>query len=215
MFAWLIARARSAREAALAAYGGRRRRTPLLIAAAGLRALAFTLLTLLAANAIVGARHAARPLVALDASASWTRGRDSTAFRDAARAARAPGRGLARRLRGLPPARRPRRLARRIAPHACVRSPSGRMAAGRPLVVFTDGEIDDADALAQLPTGSRIVLGGESSRRDAAVLGHPRPARRGGGGHRGRPGHRRRRCWRGRRGGGLSTRTRRARRGVG
>jgi hypothetical protein len=43
------------------------------------------------------------------------------------------------------------------------------LAAGRPIVVYTDGEIDDPDVLSGLPAGSRIILGDSAQVRDAAI----------------------------------------------
>jgi hypothetical protein len=43
------------------------------------------------------------------------------------------------------------------------------LGAGHPLVVVTDGEIDDPDAARGLPAGSRIVVLSHSARRDLAV----------------------------------------------
>jgi hypothetical protein len=44
------------------------------------------------------------------------------------------------------------------------------LAAGRPLVVITDGEVDDADALAALPRGSRVDVVPRATAPDAALL---------------------------------------------
>lgn len=43
------------------------------------------------------------------------------------------------------------------------------LGAGHPLVVVTDGELDDPDAVRSLPAGSRIVVLPHSARRDLAV----------------------------------------------
>ncbi len=43
------------------------------------------------------------------------------------------------------------------------------LGAGHPLVVVTDGEVDDPDAAASLPAGSRVVVLARTSRRDVAV----------------------------------------------
>src|SRR5262249_54749952 len=42
---------------------------------------------------------------------------------------------------------------------------------GRPLTLFSDGEIDDPENLERLLAGSRIDIAPASNRRDAAVLG--------------------------------------------
>src|SRR5438067_13423874 len=56
---------------------------------AALRALAVALLVALLLDAVTGARRPIRPIVALDASASWTRGRAGTPWTEAVRLARA------------------------------------------------------------------------------------------------------------------------------
>ncbi|MBL8960523.1 MAG: hypothetical protein JNJ98_11770, partial [Gemmatimonadetes bacterium] len=43
------------------------------------------------------------------------------------------------------------------------------IAAGRPLVVYTDGELEDAEILAGLPSGSRLEVSPAPAARDAAV----------------------------------------------
>ncbi|MCC6319219.1 MAG: hypothetical protein IT361_16215 [Gemmatimonadaceae bacterium] len=133
-----------------------------------LRAVGMTTAAALALNVILGTARAARPLVALDASASWLRGGDSSryvasrsaaleatsdsviAFGDSSRRATAatPSLDAASRLRPV--------VERAIA-------------SGRPLLVYTDGEIDDPDALAGLPAGSRVEVAPEARSRDAAV----------------------------------------------
>ena len=137
--------------------------------AAALRALSVASLVALALNTAIGARRVPPPLVALDASASWRRGRDASTFDSVAKQARAAAGdslyliGDSLRLAGDSAA--PGDKASRVRPAA-----ERAMAAGRPLVLFTDGELDDPDALRSLPAGSRIEVGGAASRPDAAVL---------------------------------------------
>lgn len=166
MIAWLLALAAGG-ASALAGY--RRTRVDGKLLPAALRAVAVTSLVALALDVVVGARRVPPPMVALDVSASWGRGRDTTAFAAAARAAReAAGDSLflvgdSLRLAGdsIRPADRASRV-RAAAERA--------MAAGRALVLYTDGEVDDAEALQALPAGSRIVLGGGEAAPDVAVV---------------------------------------------
>ena len=44
------------------------------------------------------------------------------------------------------------------------------LGAGHPLLVITDGEVDDPDALASLPAGSRLIVVKHPPRRDLAVV---------------------------------------------
>ena len=136
--------------------------------AAALRAIGLTLAAALGLNVVLGSARAPRPLVALDASASWLRGGDSTRFVAARKAALAAasdsviafGDSLRRatgETRGIDAASRLRTVAERA------------IAAGRPLVVFTDGELDDPDVLAGVPAGSRVEVSAASSVVDAAV----------------------------------------------
>lgn len=136
--------------------------------AALLRIGAVVLLVALALDAPLGRTRALRPWVALDASASWLRGGDTTIWRRALREARdahpdslflfgdslRPG-----ALNALPadPASRVRPAVDRA------------LGRGRPLVVVTDGELDDPDALQLLPTGSRVVVVPHAAQRDVAV----------------------------------------------
>jgi hypothetical protein len=166
MIAWLTALAAGA-AGALAAYLRARADGKLLPAL--LRAVAVTSLVALVLNVAIGARRVPPPLVALDVSSSWSRGRDTTAFAAAARAAReAAGDSLyllgdSLRLAG--DSLRPADLASRARAAA-----ERAMAAGRPLVLYTDGELDDAEALQALPAGSRVVLGAGDAAPDVAVL---------------------------------------------
>ncbi|MEP7380096.1 MAG: hypothetical protein ABI910_00335 [Gemmatimonadota bacterium] len=170
MISWLIALTAGI-ASALASYA--RARAPGRIFTAALRALSVTSLVALALNAVLGARRVPSPLVALDASASWGRGRDSSAFVSARAAARAAARkdagdslfvfGDSLRLANTSVTDMDR--ASRVRPAA-----ERAMAAGRPLVLYTDGEIDDPEALQSLPAGSRVVLSGAATTRDAAIL---------------------------------------------
>ncbi len=166
MISWLIALAAGV-ASALASYS--RTHAPGRLVTAALRAVSVTSLVALALNAVLGARRVPPPLVALDASASWARGRDSANFAKALAAARREagdslfifGDSLRLATGSVAPLDRASR----------VRSAAERaMAAGRPLVLYTDGEIDDPEALQSLPAGSRVILGDVVTAPDAAVL---------------------------------------------
>src|SRR6185503_15144208 len=152
MLIWLIA-AIAGLAAALLAYGSRP--AGLGVAAAALRAISAAGCVALLLDAAVGVRHKAPPIVAIDVSESWLRGRDSSAFRTAFERARAEasdsllvfGDSVRAGKRDLVAADRASHL-RPVTEHA--------LASGRPLVVYTDGELDDADALGALPSGSVI-----------------------------------------------------------
>ncbi len=146
--------------------GGRGARRAGLVA---LRALATTLLLALVFDAPAGPARAPAPLVALDVSTSWERAADSSLWRaaradaarlasdslvlfgDSVRAGRAPERPSDE-------ATRARSLVERS------------LAAGRPVVIVTDGELDDPGALAQLPSGSRVQVAQREPARDVAAV---------------------------------------------
>ena len=150
----------------------------LRIPAALLRAAALTLILALLFDAPAGPRRALRPFVALDLSASWLRGEsgtDSAAWQrglDTARSAEGDSLfvfGDSVRRAGDAPS--PADNA------SSVRSMVERaLAAGRALVVVTDGELDDPEALGALPRGSRVTVIAGDSAPDAALfsLGAPR-----------------------------------------
>ncbi|HEY9427812.1 MAG TPA: hypothetical protein VIR34_11710, partial [Gemmatimonadaceae bacterium] len=168
MLKWLVAAVAGVAIAVLL-YGrresGRRARSTVLI---GLRALAMTLLLALVLDAPSGPSRAPKPLVALDASASWERGGDSALWRrarervarlasdslvlfgDSVRVARAPARPA-------DDASRARALVERS------------LASGRALVLVTDGELDDPASLEQLPSGSRVEVVQREPARDLAL----------------------------------------------
>lgn len=166
MLIWLLALAAGA-AAALWTYGTRLA-PPLVAVAAVLRGLAVAGAVALLLDATAGARRAARPIVALDASASWGRGRGAEAFDSALALARSqagdafllfgdsmrqPGDSIV-----------PRDRASRLRPVV-----ERAAASGRPLVVVTDGELDDPASLASLATGSRVELVRRDDRPDAGV----------------------------------------------
>ena len=166
MFTWLVALAGGA-AAAVWTYGIRPPSRMATIAAL-LRALAVGGAVALLLNAAAGGRRAARPLIALDVSASWLRGRDTAAFLRAVERARSEAdadalqfgdsvRVLGRSLVAQDGASRARPVVERA------------LAAGRPLHIVTDGEIDDPDVLTSLPGGSRVSILSAPARPDIAI----------------------------------------------
>jgi hypothetical protein len=169
MSSWVVA-AVAALALALVLYGWREpggltRRTPLI----ALRALALALVIALLLDAPAGAARPVAPFVALDISASWMRGNDTAAWRAALRHARAVPHdslylfGDSARVADIP--ERPRDLASRARP-AIERA----LAAGRPLTIVTDGELDDPAELPALPAGSRIEVITRTPSTDLAVI---------------------------------------------
>ena len=134
-----------------------------------LRWIAVALIVALLLGAPAGPPQQPTPIVALDASASWLRGGDSTAWKQmlekaSSRSSEKPilfG-DSARTMAGdaLPGDRNS--LVRPVVDRA--------IAAGRPLVVLTDGIIDDPDALGGLPAGSRVEVPASSAIIDIAPV---------------------------------------------
>lgn len=167
MFAWILAILAGV-AGALLSYPRLATAGPFTRLAALLRGIGVGLVAALGLNVLLGAGREPRPLVALDVSSSWLRGRDSTAFLAARQAAlrAAPDSVLAfgdsvRRATGDTESSDAATRLRPIAERA--------IASGRPVVIYTDGEIDDPDVLSGLPSGSRVILGDSTSVRDAAV----------------------------------------------
>ncbi|HUF27144.1 MAG TPA: hypothetical protein VMM18_09220 [Gemmatimonadaceae bacterium] len=167
MIAWVVAAAGGIALAALL-YGWRepppRQRFAFV---AALRAIAITVLLALLLDAPVGRARPPAPVVALDASASWLR--TEPVLWDSARA----------RVRALDPdsvlltgdsARSSAVPERPTDLLSVVRGAVDRaLAAGRPLVLVTDGEIDDPQSLEALPGGSRVQVISRPPRSDVAV----------------------------------------------
>ncbi len=165
MLIWAIAVATGIAAAAFA-YGARPVGLARLAALARLIAIAGCVALLL--DAAGGRQRVATPIVALDASASWSRGRDTAAFGAAYTAAKRDAADslllFGDSVRGANQSPTPTDLASRARPvveHA--------LATGRPLVLYTDGEIDDAPALSSLPRGSRVVVAPATTAYDAAL----------------------------------------------
>ncbi|MFL5576013.1 MAG: hypothetical protein ACJ79S_08605 [Gemmatimonadaceae bacterium] len=173
MLPWLAAAAAGAvaglvqygaRQGGRAGPGGRGR----VVLPALLRAAAVALLIALLLDAPAGPRRAVRPFAALDVSASWRRTGDPAAYAAGVRALRDAGADstfvIGDSVRpGTPPAA-PEDRASRVRP-AVERA----LAAGRPLTLVTDGEVDDPDALGELPAGSLVRVVSPAERPDVAV----------------------------------------------
>jgi hypothetical protein len=175
MLTWVLAILGGA-AAVAASYAKLRTSTHNVYVPAALRGIAITAALALLFNVLIGARGRSSPLVAMDVSLSWVRGRDSVQFdsvlREARRAVRSADDLLAfgDSVRPLGAGARPGDRASRVR-QAVERS----LVAGRPLVVFTDGEIDDPDALRTLPAGSRVVVASARTVPDVAVTGLDAP----------------------------------------
>lgn len=147
---------------------------------AALRALAVTAVAALLVGAPAGRATPLAPLVAVDVSSSLRRasGDDSTAIR-AWRARMADS--LSTWTNGDGPIVVVGDSVRDVTPgelkswtpsdaSSRVRSAVDRAASlGRPLVLVTDGEVDDAEAIAEAPAGSRVIASPASTKRDVAV----------------------------------------------
>src|SRR5215204_5435011 len=153
---------------ALLSYRWRRASAGKILLVAILRALAFTLLIALLLDAVAGRPRPVAPIVALDVSQSWLRGGDSTAWRDARGQARAAARdslflvGDSIRVGTLP--HRPADDASRMRPLV-----DRALSTGRPVRLYTDGEVEDPDVLATVPAGSQVVVINAGGGADAAV----------------------------------------------
>lgn len=169
MSTWVVA-AVGALALAIVLYGWREpggllRRAPLI----ALRALALALVIALLLDAPAGRTRPVDPLVALDASASLTRADDSVAWQRAVSRVRELPRdslllfGDSVRVAELPSV--PGDRASRVAPVV-----ERALAAGRPLILITDGEIDDPAQLQDLPRGSRVELMERGGAADIAVV---------------------------------------------
>ena len=133
-----------------------------------LRALALTLLIALLLDAVAGVPHPVPPIVALDVSQSWLRGGDTLAWHNARSRARSDATdslflvGDSVRAGAVPD--KPTDAATRLRPLV-----ERALSTGRPLQLVTDGEVDDADALATVPAGSRVIVVDGSGGQDAAL----------------------------------------------
>ena len=165
MISWFVALLAGA-VAAVVQYG-RGLRTPRTLPLAILRAIAAALIVALLLGAPAGRATRLAPDVALDASESWLRATDSLAWRAALDSATRLG-GSMRRFgdslrvdasRGLPTEH-----ASRI--RGVVDAATG---SGRPVVIVTDGELDEPELLPGLPRGSRTIVIPKREQPDVAV----------------------------------------------
>src|SRR5512138_1333591 len=133
-----------------------------------LRALAFTLLIALLLDAAAGLPHPVPAIVALDVSESWLRGGDTAAWRDARSRARSAASDtlylMGDSVRSGAAPERPTDAATRLRPLV-----ERALSTGRPLRLFTDGEVDDPEALATVPAGSQVVVVDASAATDAGL----------------------------------------------
>ena len=135
---------------------------------AALRALAWIIVLALLFDAPAGPRRAVPPIAALDASASWLRGGDTTLWRRAILTARSASSEMllwGDSVRSGAPSAAPRDVETRALPLA-----ERALAVGRPLVLVTDGELDDPATLTSLPAGSRVEVLAHPPAIDAAVI---------------------------------------------
>lgn len=165
MTSWIIALV-VALLIVLVQYGARRR---VSIFIALLRTLAITLIVALLLDAPAGRAKAVAPLVALDVSQSWLRDAgDSSLWRAAMKAARD---AHADSILQFGDSARVRHTASSPLDQASAVGPAVEraLASGRPLVVITDGDVDDPESLRLLPSGSRVEVLARPVRRDIAV----------------------------------------------
>src|SRR5688500_9140008 len=153
---------------ALLSYRWRAASAGKILLVALLRALALSLLIALLLDAVAGVPRPIAPIVALDVSESWIRGADTTFWSNARRQAQAAARdslflvGDSVRVGSAP--ERPTDAATRLRPLV-----ERALSSGRPLRLFTDGEVDDPDALTSVPSGSEVIVIDVAGRPDAAV----------------------------------------------
>ena len=164
MSSWLIALV-VAVLIVLVQYGARR----VSIFIALLRTLAITLIVALLLDAPAGRTKSIAPWIALDASQSWLRdANDSSLWRAATTAVRNTH---ADSIIQFGDSARVRRAASAPSDQASAVGPAVEraLASGRPLVVITDGDVDDPESLRLLPAGSRVEVVSRPARRDVAV----------------------------------------------
>src|SRR5260221_530379 len=132
-----------------------------------LRLVAVTLVVAIALDAPAGSAFAPASKVALDVSESWVRATDSTAWKAALDSVRRIGGPLSYfgdSLRDASVPVTPSDHATRL--RGVVDAAS---AAGAPVAVVTDGEVEEPELAATLPRGSRFIVLPKRERRDLAV----------------------------------------------
>ena len=166
MLIWIVALIAGA--AAVIIVYGIRPGSALTNVSAALRLVSVTGLVALILNAALGAARPAPPLVALDVSASWLRDGDSARFLAALQRARGDARGdlllFGDSLRATTGEIHAGDDASRVRP-AVERA----MAEGRPLRVYTDGELEDAESLEPLVGGSGVIVSRPDDAPDIAI----------------------------------------------
>jgi hypothetical protein len=167
MTIWLVASVGGVLLALLSyQWRGAARGKTLLVAV--LRALALTLLIALLLDAVAGFPHPVPPIIALDASQSWLRGGDTAAWNDARKRARAAVKDslflIGDSVRAAAAPDKPTDAATRLRPLV-----ERALSTGRPLRLFTDGEVDDPEALSSVPAGSQVMVIEGPGGADAAV----------------------------------------------
>lgn len=166
MLIWIAALIAGA--AAVVLVYGLRPGSGLTLISAALRLTAVTGLVALILNAALGAARPAPAIVALDASYSWLRDGDSSRFREALDRARREADGglllFGDSTRVAEGDVRPSDDASRVRP-AVERA----MAEGRPLRIYTDGELEDPESLTPLVGGSGVVVVRAEDGADVAI----------------------------------------------
>ena len=148
---------------------GRAALTPRSAPLAALRMLAAIVVAALLLDAPAGRARMVAPDVALDASMSWLRGAPACAsWREALDSAARIGGGSWMRFGDSlrTDTRRGEPVDRRSSLRAVVDRATG---AGRPVVLITDGELDDAELMTTLPRGSRAIVRRCAPGADVAV----------------------------------------------
>ena len=168
MLSWIFALAAGL---ALAALAYRVRPAAPAATVFALRAFAGTLMVALLLDAPLGPSRPLAPWVGLDVSASWRSGGDSaqwTRARAVVDSLRSAGAdrvilfGDSLRIDSVPTV--PSDVASRVGSLV-----DAATAAGRPLVLVTDGMLDDPERIARLPRGSAVRVVSATARPDAAI----------------------------------------------
>ncbi|MES2178560.1 MAG: hypothetical protein V4550_11940 [Gemmatimonadota bacterium] len=171
MIVWFIALLAGAFVAAF--QYGRGLLAPRVLPLAVLRGVAAILIIALVLNAYAGRASTPTPDVALDGSESWLRGGDTAAWRAAVDSASKIGGSSVRRFGDSLRADRAALPADRASGvRAVVDAATG---SGRPVVVVTDGELDEPELLSGLPRGSRTLVIPRPPSQDAAIASMDAP----------------------------------------
>jgi hypothetical protein len=167
MISWFLAVLAGALAAAV--QYGRGALAPRTRPLALLRAVSAGLVVALLLGAPAGRATILVPDVALDASESWLRASDSTAWRGALDSASRLARGNSMRfgdsLRADASRNPPTDHASRL--RGVV---DGATGSGRPAIVITDGELDEPELVSSLPRGSRLIVIPRTEGADLAVV---------------------------------------------